>query len=95
MNPPSLYNWRRKPHHSKFHAGHTLQQLAAYRKQRCFLLLDCIHLQVNMRVENRDAFLDSRDLKLLAFIPAGERFREHDGGLSAPGIVERRVLGKT
>src|ERR1035438_241694 len=33
-------------------AGHTLQHFAACRKRLTLLLLDCIHLCVNMRVEN-------------------------------------------
>src|SRR5208337_2157536 len=39
--------------------GHTLQHIAAGRKWLSFLLLDCIHLRVNLCVENRATSLDS------------------------------------
>jgi hypothetical protein len=52
-----------------FGYGHTLQHLAARRKWLSFLLLDCIHPGVRVRVENKAGSLDS-----LLSIPAAFPF---------------------
>jgi hypothetical protein len=61
MNPPSLCGSRRKPNESEIRTGHTVQQFAAPRKRFWFLPLDCIHLYLGLRVENRDTSLDSME----------------------------------
>src|ERR1017187_1894069 len=52
IDPPSS----QKPHSC---TGHTLQQLAAVRKQVSVVHLDCSHPWVEARVENRAASVDS------------------------------------
>jgi hypothetical protein len=44
-----------------------------------------------MRVENRDGFLDSRDLVLLACGATGERTGDHNGWLCVLRIAQLRV----
>src|ERR1035441_5402783 len=60
--PPSFCSYRlhgtRRLDSSKFYTGHTLQQIAALRKQLSRLLFDCIHPSPAVRVENWGTSLD-------------------------------------
>jgi hypothetical protein len=69
IDPPPLCGYRRKPLRSRLRAGHTVQHLTARRKRLSFLLLDCIHVRVVVRVENEGASLDSGEELVLVEMP--------------------------